>query len=267
MPVLTWGQRGLAKRYGLLNTMVFTHLPSSVLLIAVPLAPSFKVAILLFLLREALAEMDVPTRQPYVAAVVRPEERTFGGGLKIGYDILLYRSFRRLKPPEEQKSDAEQFATSEVRKETSLNLHRKETRSLTKGAFPGSGNSGTAPQHCVFSLPHHKLIARAAAHPQLFSTLGFQQSNDGVSATPQRGPLRLPMSGCDGNDPQGASGAAYDFEWCSHDDGTSRRKLIKVGQPGQPKLAVAVHKVVVGEGWVKGSGLAGIGPDRLHADP
>jgi MFS family permease len=136
------GAAWLAKRFGLLNTMVFTHLPSSVLLIAVPLAPSFKIAILLFLLREALVEMDVPTRQSYVAAVVRPEERTFasgitnltrnigwavgsslagismqgiafsaplvvGGGLKIGYDVLLYRSFRHLKPPEEQKSSAE----------------------------------------------------------------------------------------------------------------------------------------------------------------
>ena len=135
----------LAKRIGLLNTMVFTHLPSSVLLIAVPFAHSFNVAILFFLLRESLASMDVPTRQSYVAAVVRPEERTFasgitnltrnvgwavgsslagifmqgiafsaplvvGGGLKIGYDVLLYRSFRHLKPPEERRSNAEQVA-------------------------------------------------------------------------------------------------------------------------------------------------------------
>jgi predicted MFS family arabinose efflux permease len=136
------GAAWLAKRFGLLNTMVFTHLPSSVLLIAVPFAHSFNLAILLFLLREALASMDVPTRQSYVAAVVRPEERTFAsgitnltrnvgwvvgsslagvfmqgiafsaplvvaGGLKIGYDVLLYRSFRHLKPPEERKSTAE----------------------------------------------------------------------------------------------------------------------------------------------------------------
>lgn len=143
------GAAWLAKRFGLLNTMVFTHLPSSLLLIAVPLAHSFNVAILFFLLREALASMDVPTRQSYVAAVVRPEERTFasgitnltrnvgwavgsslagvfmqgiafsaplvvGGGLKISYDVLLYRSFRHLKPPEERKSTAEQLATSEI---------------------------------------------------------------------------------------------------------------------------------------------------------
>ena len=135
------GAAWLAKKFGLVNTMVFTHLPSSLFLIAVPLAPSIKLAIPLFLLREALAEMDVPTRQSYVAAVVRPEERTFasgitnlsrnvcwavgsslagvtmqsiafstplvlGGGLKIGYDILLYRAFRHLKPPEEQKLHA-----------------------------------------------------------------------------------------------------------------------------------------------------------------
>ena len=135
------GAAWLAKKFGLVNTMVFTHLPSSLFLIAVPLAPSIKLAIPLFLLREALAEMDVPTRQSYVAAVVRPEERTFasgitnlsrnvcwavgsslagvtmqsvafstplvlGGGLKIVYDILLYRAFRHLKPPEEQKLHA-----------------------------------------------------------------------------------------------------------------------------------------------------------------
>jgi predicted MFS family arabinose efflux permease len=134
------GAARLAKKFGLLNTMVFTHLPSSVFLVAVPLAPSFKVAVVLFILREALAEMDVPTRQSYVAAVVRPEERTFasgvtnlarnvcwaigsslagvsmqsiafsaplvaGGGLKIGYDVLLYRAFRHLKPPEELRVD------------------------------------------------------------------------------------------------------------------------------------------------------------------
>jgi predicted MFS family arabinose efflux permease len=105
---------------------------------AVPFAPSLGSAVLLFLLRESLVEMDVPTRQSYIAAVVRPEERTFasgvtnltrnsfwavasslagffmqhvafgaplvvGGGLKVVYDLLLYGSFRRLKPPEERE--------------------------------------------------------------------------------------------------------------------------------------------------------------------
>ncbi len=127
----------LAKKIGLVNTMVFTHIPSSLLLMTVPFAPSFWVAAVLFLLREGLVEMDVPTRQSYVMAVVRPEERTFasgitglvrmgawavapslaglfmkgllqaaplfiGAGLKIVYDVLLYAAFRRIKPPEEE---------------------------------------------------------------------------------------------------------------------------------------------------------------------
>ena len=136
------GAAWLARRIGLLNTMVFTHLPSSLFLIAVPFASSSKVAIGLFLLREALVEMDVPTRQSYIAAVVRPEDRTFasgitnlarnvfwavssslagvfmqgvsfsaplvaGGGMKITYDILLYRAFRNVKPPEEISRERE----------------------------------------------------------------------------------------------------------------------------------------------------------------
>ncbi len=130
----------LAKRFGLLRTMVFTHLPSSLLLLTVPIAPSFTVAALLYLLRECLVEMDVPTRQSYVVAVVRPEERAAAAGatnlvrtagwavapafagaamqgvalwsplaagaaLKIAYDILLYRGFRKIKPPEERPGE------------------------------------------------------------------------------------------------------------------------------------------------------------------
>jgi predicted MFS family arabinose efflux permease len=126
----------LARRIGLVNTMVFTHIPSSVLLLTVPLMPDFTTAALLFLLRESLVEMDVPTRQSYVMAVVRPEERTFASGIthlvrlagwaiapafagllmaghslalpiyvgaamKISYDIALWRAFSGLKPPEE----------------------------------------------------------------------------------------------------------------------------------------------------------------------
>jgi len=131
------GAAWLARRIGLVNTMVFTHLPSSLLLVAAAFAPSLKMAVLLFLCREALVEMDVPTRQSYVAAVVLPNERTFasgitnlvrnifwaigssvagflmqnvafsaplviGGGAKISYDLFLYRAFRKLRPPEEQ---------------------------------------------------------------------------------------------------------------------------------------------------------------------
>jgi len=131
------GAAAIARRIGLLNTMVFTHLPSSVFLILVPFAPSFRIAAILFFLREALVEMDVPSRQSYVAAIVRPHERTFasgvtnltrnlmwaagssvggffmqnlafsapliaGGSIKILYDGLLYRAFRRVKPAEEK---------------------------------------------------------------------------------------------------------------------------------------------------------------------
>lgn len=127
----------LARRIGLVNTMVFTHIPSSVLLLTVPFMPNFATAALLFLLREALVEMDVPTRQSYVMAVVRPEERTFasgvthlvrlagwaaapafagflmrgsslavplyvGAGMKIAYDLLLWQAFRKVRPPEER---------------------------------------------------------------------------------------------------------------------------------------------------------------------
>jgi MFS family permease len=131
------GAARLARRIGLVNTMVFTHIPSSLLLVTVAFAPNFPVAALLFLLREGLVEMDVPTRQSYVMAVVRPEERTFASGvthlvrlgawavapafagllmrgsslaiplyvgaaMKIAYDLLLYAAFRRHKPPEER---------------------------------------------------------------------------------------------------------------------------------------------------------------------
>ena len=132
-----FGAAWLARRIGLVNTMVFTHIPSSLLLATVAIAPSFPVAAVLFLLREGLVEMDVPTRQSYVMAVVRPEERTIASGvthlvrlaawsvapafagllmqgtslamplvvgaaLKIAYDLLLYAAFRREKPPEER---------------------------------------------------------------------------------------------------------------------------------------------------------------------
>ena len=127
----------LARRIGLVNTMVFTHIPSSLLLLTVPFMPNFETAALLFLLRESLVEMDVPTRQSYVMAVVRPKERTFASGvthlvrlagwavapafagllmagqslavpiyigaaMKISYDLALWRAFRKVRPPEER---------------------------------------------------------------------------------------------------------------------------------------------------------------------
>jgi len=137
------GAAWLARRIGLLNTMVLTHLPSSLLLMMAPAAPSGGIAATLFLGRESLVEMDVPTRQSYVMAIVPPHRRTYasgvtnftrtigwaigppiaglvmqnvvlaaplfiGGGMKILYDIILYRSFRHVRPPEEQ--DAPQIA-------------------------------------------------------------------------------------------------------------------------------------------------------------
>jgi MFS family permease len=130
------GAAWLARRIGLVNTMVFTHAPSSLLLVTVAFAPNFAVAALLFLLREGLVEMDVPTRQSYVLAVVEPAERTrvsgitnlvrlaawavapafagllmngdsiwlplvIGAAMKITYDVLLWRAFQKLRPPEE----------------------------------------------------------------------------------------------------------------------------------------------------------------------
>jgi MFS family permease len=130
------GAAWLAGKIGLVNTMVFTHLPSSLFLLAVPFAPSFPIAAALLLAREALVEMDVPTRQSYIAAMVQPHERVYasgitnlvrtaswavtssiagalmqhvafsaplvlGGSMKVIYDALLYRQFRHLKPPEE----------------------------------------------------------------------------------------------------------------------------------------------------------------------
>lgn len=126
----------LARRIGLVNTMVFTHMPSSLLLMTVAIAPNFPVAAVLLLLREGLVEMDVPTRQSYVMAVVEPHERTLASGvthlvrlgawavaptiagllmsraslatplyvgalMKLLYDLLLWRAFRKLRPPEE----------------------------------------------------------------------------------------------------------------------------------------------------------------------
>lgn len=126
----------LAGRIGLINTMVWTHLPSNVLLMLVPLMPTAPLAATLYLMRMSISQMDVPTRQSYTMAVVDPDERTAAAGLtnvarsaasalsptvtgwafsvaalglpffiagavKILYDLALYASFRNLRPPEE----------------------------------------------------------------------------------------------------------------------------------------------------------------------
>jgi MFS family permease len=126
----------VAARIGLVNTMVFTHLPSNILLVLVPLMPNLPLAIVVLFARFSISQMDVPPRQSYTMAVVTPDERSaaagvtgiarsigaaisptlaglclsnpgfFGapffvaGGLKIIYDILLYRGFRSVKDQE-----------------------------------------------------------------------------------------------------------------------------------------------------------------------
>jgi predicted MFS family arabinose efflux permease len=126
---------GIARRIGLINTMVATHVPSNVLLMLVPLMPTLPLAVFVLLLRYSISQMDVPTRQSYTMAVVSPDERSaaagvtgiarttgaaispmiagpllgsaplasipffIAGGLKLVYDMLLYRSFRAAKPP------------------------------------------------------------------------------------------------------------------------------------------------------------------------
>ena len=130
----------LARRFGLINTMVFTHLPANILLILTAFAPTIEVAFLLLILRGLLSEMDSPTRSSYVMAVVRPEERPaaasvtavprslaaavapllsgwlftvtlFGwplviaGALKAIYDLALLWQFSKVKPPEELSGD------------------------------------------------------------------------------------------------------------------------------------------------------------------
>ncbi len=126
----------IAGRIGLVNTMVFTHIPSSLCVILVPFVPQLGIVLALLLVRAALSQMDVPTRSSYVMAVVTPPERAaaasitavprslasamspvlagwlmtisafawpllIGGTLKIVYDLLLLAMFRRIKPPEE----------------------------------------------------------------------------------------------------------------------------------------------------------------------
>jgi MFS family permease len=127
----------IAKKFGLINTMVFTHIPSSILLMLIPWMPTLWLAVVLLLLRFSISQMDVPTRQSYTMAVVAPDERSAAsgvtaiarsvgsalspaltglffsipalfnlpfficGGLKIIYDLLLFGEFRNVKPPEE----------------------------------------------------------------------------------------------------------------------------------------------------------------------
>jgi MFS family permease len=127
----------LASRFGLIRTMVATHLPSNILLILVPLMPTLPLAVLMLLVRFSISQMDVPTRQSYLMAVVSPEERSaaagiagvartigaalsplfvglmfarpalinapffIAGSLKIAYDLLLFRGFVAVLPPEE----------------------------------------------------------------------------------------------------------------------------------------------------------------------
>lgn len=127
----------LARRFGLLNTMVFTHLPSNFLLLLVPLMPNVEFAVTILLVRHLLSQMDVPTRQSYTMAVVDADERAvsagilsvarnagaavapaftgailaapslglpflLAGGIKVVYDLWIFAVFRHIKPPEEK---------------------------------------------------------------------------------------------------------------------------------------------------------------------
>jgi MFS family permease len=128
----------IAARIGLINTMVFTHLPSNVLLMLVPLMPTVELAVLVLLLRFSISQMDVPARQSYTVSIVDPDERSaaagitgvarttgaalspliaaplfasaafaavpffLAGGLKIVYDLLLYRAFKSGRAPDER---------------------------------------------------------------------------------------------------------------------------------------------------------------------
>src|SRR5439155_981531 len=127
----------VAARIGLVNTMVFTHLPSNALLVLVPLMPSLPLAVIVLIVRSSISQMDVPTRQSYVMAVVDPDERSaasgvttiartlassagplvtgllfsasllaapflLAGGLKVAYDLALWRSFRTLRLRDER---------------------------------------------------------------------------------------------------------------------------------------------------------------------
>lgn len=137
------GAPAIARRFGLLKTMVFTHLPSNVLLLLVPLMPTLQSAVAMLLVRNLLSQLDVPTRQSYTMAVVHPEERAasagilsvsrnagaaiaplftapilvnpglglpflLAGGLKIVYDLWIFAVFRNLRPPEESATKPEQ---------------------------------------------------------------------------------------------------------------------------------------------------------------
>jgi predicted MFS family arabinose efflux permease len=142
----------LADKIGLLNTMVFTHLPSNLLLMAIPLAPTFPVAMVLLFGRFALSQMDVPTRQAYLAALVDPDERTaaaaytntaryatrplgpvlagvvqqialglpfvIAGGVKAAYDVAIWSWFRRVPIDEDKQAPARADALASISAKT-----------------------------------------------------------------------------------------------------------------------------------------------------
>lgn len=138
----------LARRIGLINTMVFTHIPSNLLLVAMAFSPVAWLAVAMLFLRETMSQMDVPTRQSFTMAVVAPEEHTVaagmstlgrqagqmsspyisgllvaatltngplivGGIIKVVYDLLLWQQFRHVRPPEEQPPQPAPTASKE----------------------------------------------------------------------------------------------------------------------------------------------------------
>jgi MFS family permease len=135
----------IARRIGLLNTMVFTHLPSNLLILLVPLMPNLELTVVMLLVRNLLSQLDVPTRQSYTMAIVSPDERAaaagilsvarnagaalaplftgavltspalglpflLAGGLKVIYDLCIFTVFRKVKPPEEESERLKDLA-------------------------------------------------------------------------------------------------------------------------------------------------------------
>src|SRR5262249_23607784 len=174
----------LSRRFGLINTMVFTHLPSNLLLVLVPFAPTLGLAVALYLARSALSQMDVPTRTSYVMAVVPAEARAaaasvtavprslasaaspllggyllslsaFGWPLVVGgvvkgiYDVLLLVQFRTVRPPEEGGASGRPTGapgeTRMTREGASPTARPARPGHPARGAIPAGGPGGGRP--------------------------------------------------------------------------------------------------------------------------
>jgi MFS family permease len=164
----------VARRFGLLRTMVFTHLPSNIFLILIPFAPSVWLAVALLFARQSISQMDVPTRQSYVMAIVKPEDRTavaaltniprtcaqgispvmasvliagampfvLGGGMKIAYDVSIYYTFKDIKPPEELEIERRRKLEKARRESKKGKIRRAETEDENADSAKGTVEKG-----------------------------------------------------------------------------------------------------------------------------